>query len=133
MSTDRSKWVEEWAKQRLDDLKKHIKRGMILLIYDELEKTRRFWGYRFQYLVANGLEAKYNSEIVVGKNRLQLIITIDIPEEFMNRAVEEAIRRRERAMWKRSMWGEEIEGEEYLKKQEEEDKELEEVEIVEGT
>ncbi|RLG74804.1 MAG: hypothetical protein DRO23_05650 [Thermoprotei archaeon] len=125
--------MSEWVKQREEELRRYIKRGMILLIYDELEKTRRYWGYRFQYLVANGLEAKYNSEITVGKNRLQLIITIDIPEEFMNKAVEDAIRRRERSVWKKSMWGEEIRGEEYLKKQEEEDKELEEVEIVEGT
>lgn len=121
------------TKQTLEDFKKYLRRSMLLLIYESLERTRRFWSFKFQELVRHGLEAKHNTEIIIEKNRMQLTISVEIPEAYIEETLMETIKSRERTQGRKPMWGEEIKTEEELKKEEEEDKEIEEVEVVEGT
>jgi len=119
-----------------EDLYKHLKRGMLMVIYEEMEKVRRYWAHRFAHLINLGLEAEsfYNTRIE--GNKVILTITVVIPEKFISKSVDYILRRREKAVWRRATWGEEMKVEEELLDKEETESSGEgesvEVEFVEG-
>lgn len=121
---------------RDDEIRKSIKKGVMLVVFDEMEKVRRYWAFRFGRLLQMGLEADTNVDLKIDGNRMVLTITVNVPETFYDKSVEEILRRRERSINQRVLWGEEMRAEEELKSEEEDKSNLEEedveVELVEG-
>jgi len=72
-------------------LYKHFKKGLVLLIYDELEKLRRYWSFRVQTLIQAGFRGELDSKIKVEGNSIRLIINVTIPEDFIEESVDEIL------------------------------------------
>ncbi len=72
-------------------LYQHFKKGLILLIYDELEKLRRYWSFRAQSLIQAGFQGEMSSQIKIEKNSIRLIINVTVPEEFIESSIDEIL------------------------------------------
>jgi len=70
---------------------RHFKKGLTLLIFDELEKLRRYWSFRVQYLIQAGFKGELDSKIRIEGNTIKLIINVTIPEEFIEESVNEIL------------------------------------------
>ena len=98
---------------------KQLRRSIMALILDELEKVRRYWTYRFTRLVQLGLEASNDVNISVIGNRITLNISVEIPEKYFDKALEEQLRKMGTAKYRQLAWGKEMKAEEELKEYEE--------------
>jgi len=101
--------------EEISALGKQLKRSIIALILDELEKVRRYWTYRFVRLVQLGLEASNDVNIKVEGNRIVLNITVEVPEKYFDKALEETLRKMGTAKYQQLAWGKEKKAEEELK------------------
>jgi len=110
---------DEYIREAIAELGKQLKRSIITLILDELEKVRRYWTYRFTRLVQLGLEASNDVSISVVGNRISLNISIEIPEKYFDKALEEQLRKMGTAKYRQLAWGREMKAEEELKGYEE--------------
>ncbi len=72
-------------------LYQHFKKGLTLLIYDELEKLRRYWSFRAQTLIQSGFQGEISSQIKIERNSVKLIINVTIPEDFIETSVDEIL------------------------------------------
>ena len=110
---------DEYIQEAIAEFGKQLKRSIITLILDELEKVRRYWTYRFTRLVQLGLEASNDVSISVIGNRISLNISIEIPEKYFDKALEEQLRKMGTAKYRQLAWGKEMKAEEELKGYEE--------------
>jgi len=110
---------DEYIQEAIAEFGKQLKRSIITLILDELEKVRRYWTYRFTRLVQLGLEASNDVSISVIGNRISLNISIEIPEKYFDKALEEQLRKMGTAKYRQLAWGREMKAEEELKGYEE--------------
>jgi len=122
---------DEYIRESIAEFGKQLKRSIITLILDELEKVRRYWTYRFTRLVQLGLEASNDVSISVIGNRISLNISIEIPEKYFDKALEEQLRKMGSAKYRQLAWGKEMKAEEELKGYEE-NIDIEEGELDEG-
>jgi len=122
--------------QKPDELEKSLKKGVMLVIFDEMEKVRRYWAFRFARLLQMGLEAQSTVDLKFSANKMILTITVAVPEEFYDKSVVEILRKRERRTVQRPTWGMERTVEEELLSEEGDKNNIEEedveVELIEG-
>lgn len=90
---DRRERFQDYKRYRRHNLLyDQLKQGLRLLIYDELEKTRRYWAFRIERLISRGLDCVSNAKIEFEGNKMRLIIEIEVPERFIREGAEEMLK-----------------------------------------
>jgi len=90
-----------------------IKRNINLIVYNELEKVRRYFTFRFERLINMGLEANVSSDVNIKDNKIIMTIVVEIPHEFYKSTVDYLVRKYKLFSYRRRMYPEETRYEEY--------------------
>ncbi|RLG61371.1 hypothetical protein DRN86_00040 [Candidatus Geothermarchaeota archaeon] len=75
--------------EKMSELAKAYRKGIILLILDKMKKTARYWEFAFSELVEAGLHVPYYTGIRFKGNEIILTIRVKVPDEFIQSLLKE--------------------------------------------
>lgn len=111
-SIDWKRWrALNMARNHLEQLVKQFQRGVFLLIYDEIEKARRYINFRFQRLIQAGLDCSVTHRVKREGTKITLEVTIEVSKEFLEKQSQELVNKYLREREHEKLWREEAEEE----------------------